>query len=389
MPVSGGQPCVFISYRQEDSGGWAGRLEDDLADRFGAQRVFRDMKIPVGVDYREHIERTLDSCRVVIVVIGPQWTTLKGADGNPRLSDPEDLLRREIERAIQRPDVVVIPVLVQRARMPSPQLLPASMHALTRRQALELSDARWSHDTSRLIVHLTPVLGEVTKVTPPRPHADGDTPPTPPREREALSDRQRLIACGAMLAAACLGALLAASFTDELAVRRAFGEPDLDRIVYYAAERGVIFAVVGALVLAAAAVTLRERASALGWAILGLGFGAVGGAASGVAYMALKDEQVMTSQHLLRGVAGAIVGIALAAILARLVDGDRTVYKLAGLAGGLLAGILAQQFFDDPDPTRATALSVCEALVTTGALAAVATTVPALLAPRSRARSRS
>jgi len=79
------KPCVFISYRQEDSGGWAGRLEDDLADRFGTQRVFRDVKLPFGVDYQDHIERTLDSVRVVVVVIGPSWTTVKGADGTPRL----------------------------------------------------------------------------------------------------------------------------------------------------------------------------------------------------------------------------------------------------------------------------------------------------------------
>ncbi len=34
---------VFISYRRQDSAGWAGRLATDLLDRFGTGAVFQDI----------------------------------------------------------------------------------------------------------------------------------------------------------------------------------------------------------------------------------------------------------------------------------------------------------------------------------------------------------
>ena len=260
-------------------------------------------------------------------MIGPSWTTVTGADGTPRLAQPDDLLRREIERALERRDVDVIPVLVQRARMPAPHDLPPSVRALARRQAIELSDARWSHDMGQLIAHLSEVLEGTSAVRPARPPQPQPQPqPGEPRERERVpasgdepkTTNERLIAAGAMLAAAVLGVLVASLFTEGLAERRAFGAPELDRIVYYSAERAVIWAIVGALVLAAAAATLRrDRASALGWAVLGLGFGAVAGALGGAAYMALKDQALLNSEHLLRGVAAGVVGIVLASALAK------------------------------------------------------------------------
>ena len=34
---------IFISYRREDSGLYAGRLRDTLSHHFGAEQVFRDI----------------------------------------------------------------------------------------------------------------------------------------------------------------------------------------------------------------------------------------------------------------------------------------------------------------------------------------------------------
>ena len=197
------KPCVFISYRRDDSGGWAGRLEDELANAFGSQRVFRDVKIPVGVDYQDHIEHVLDSCYVVVVVIGPSWTSLTGSDGARRLTAPDDLLRREIERALQRRDVEVIPVLVQRARMPAADELPTELRALARRQAIELSDSRWSHDMAQLTSVLRELLRDTTAVEPPPvPEPPAPDPPAArrrPERRGAIGTSICLIAVGAVL----------------------------------------------------------------------------------------------------------------------------------------------------------------------------------------------
>jgi len=392
------KPCLFISYRREDAGGWAGRLEDDLADRFGGERVFRDIKIPAGVDYEEHIEQVLDACQVVVVVIGPQWATLKGEDGTPRLTGSDDLLRREVERALARRDVDVIPVLVQRARMPGAHELPPELRALARRQAIELSDARWNHDMGELIEQLSVVLEGPPGVDPavratgpgdtsgPKPEPPGGVEPLDPRE---LTSTQRLVAAGAMVAAGALGVLVASLLNSGFADRRGIGAPQADRLLYFGAERAVTGALVGALLLTAVALTLRrERAGAIGCAIVGLGAGAIGGFLGGAAYMALKDQGIVTSPELLRGISAAIPGIVLGLAVARLVSGERSIYMLAGLAGGLVGGILAHTLLFEPGQTRGVGMVLFETVVTVAALAAVATTAPPALTGRRRVAAR-
>jgi hypothetical protein len=97
---------------------------------------------------------------VLLAVIGKTWTTITGADGRRRLDDPEDLVRREIARALQRPDVEVIPVLVDGARMPTEAELPPDLAPLARRQACELSDLRWDFDVDNLARRLRDLLQE-------------------------------------------------------------------------------------------------------------------------------------------------------------------------------------------------------------------------------------
>lgn len=351
-------PCVFISYRQDDSAGWAGRLADDLADRIGGDRIFRDVKIPAGVDYEQHIERVLDGCDVVIAVIGPHWATAADATGALRLHLPGDLLRREIERALQRPDVEVIPVLVHRARMPDPATLPEGLRALTRRQAVELSDARWTRDVDELVAQALEKL---------------DHDPPPPRPQPA-----GVAGASTMVAAGAAAVLLATLFTRSLAPHRATNVGEAKRFVFYAAERGLIWALVGAFVLAAASVALRgDRAGAPGWAVVGAGYGAVGGALGGALFMLLQDV-ALTGFHdkalIVHGASTALTGVVLGAAVATVVSGERAIFRLAGLVGGLLGAILALAVGIAPRPGRPEGASflLLEAVVMIGALAAVA-----------------
>ena len=53
----------FISYRRDDSAGWAGRLATDLEGRFGAVTVFQDIEaIAAGEDFFQTIDQALGSC---------------------------------------------------------------------------------------------------------------------------------------------------------------------------------------------------------------------------------------------------------------------------------------------------------------------------------------
>jgi hypothetical protein len=50
------QPVLFICYRRDDTPDAAGRLHDNLANAYGAARVFMDVdNVPLGADFVEHV----------------------------------------------------------------------------------------------------------------------------------------------------------------------------------------------------------------------------------------------------------------------------------------------------------------------------------------------
>ena len=102
---------IFISYRRDDSRGYAGRLQGDLSRRYTEEHVFRDIEIPPGADFGEYITGLVDKCNVVLAIIGPGWLDARDREGERRIDDPDDWVRLEIERALARDGVEVIPVL--------------------------------------------------------------------------------------------------------------------------------------------------------------------------------------------------------------------------------------------------------------------------------------
>ena len=197
-PAASGR--IFISYRREETAYPAGWLYDRLADRFGGRQVFKDVdSIQLGDDFVEVITRAVGSCDVLLALIGDQWLTITDAHGRRRLDDPDDFVRLEIEAALTR-KVRVIPILVDGARMPRADELPDSLVKLVRRQALELSPARFEFDTSRLLKVLDLTLAEVRttqddpalelapaeKVPDPTPAAVKETPAPPEQEQQRV-----------------------------------------------------------------------------------------------------------------------------------------------------------------------------------------------------------
>ena len=187
-PATSGR--IFISYRREETAYPAGWLYDRLAGHFGGGQVFKDVdSIQLGDDFVEVITRAVGSCDVLVALIGGEWLSVTDAHGRRRLDDPDDFVRLEIEAALSR-GVRVIPVLVDGARMPPADELPDSLAALVRRQALELSPARFDFDTSRLLKVLDRTLAEVRATRPHpvlRPAPAGTAPdpsPEAPEQRE-------------------------------------------------------------------------------------------------------------------------------------------------------------------------------------------------------------
>jgi hypothetical protein len=94
-------------------------------------------------------------------------------------------VRLEIEAALTR-NVLVIPILVDGARMPTAEELPDSLARLVRLQALELSSARFDFDLGRLLRVLDRTLAEVrahlmaeVKAPPAEPARPHVPPPAP------------------------------------------------------------------------------------------------------------------------------------------------------------------------------------------------------------------
>ncbi|MFZ0667414.1 MAG: toll/interleukin-1 receptor domain-containing protein [Acidimicrobiales bacterium] len=144
-------PRVFVSYRREDSAGYAGRLYEELVGRFGHERVFMDIdSLAPGIDFEAAIEETLPMCDTTIIVIGRAWLNVAGSDGHRRLDNANDFVRLETERSLSS-SRRVIPVLVGGAEMPAEAEMPASIAGLARRHCVELSDRRWRADTKDLI----------------------------------------------------------------------------------------------------------------------------------------------------------------------------------------------------------------------------------------------
>lgn len=146
---------VFISYRRADSF-FAARLRDRLEIAF-PQRVFIDITgIEPGSDFVTRLDAVLDSCPVLVAVIGKDWLT--STDGSTRLGDPEDFVTHEICTVLAK-GAVVIPVLVEDTPFPETNKLPERLKALGRRNALSVSHARFDTDVQYLIDAIYEPLG--------------------------------------------------------------------------------------------------------------------------------------------------------------------------------------------------------------------------------------
>lgn len=153
---------IFISYRRDDSGPYAGRLRDTLTHHFGAEQVFRDIdSVDPGERFPRLIEQEVGSCDALLALIGPEWLAITDAAGRRRLDDPDDFVRLEIATALGRSDVLVIPVLVDATSMPAAADLPKPLAALVECNAVRITDENWDAQVARL-------TGALEKVVKPR-----------------------------------------------------------------------------------------------------------------------------------------------------------------------------------------------------------------------------
>jgi hypothetical protein len=144
---------IFISYRRSDSKIFTGRILDRLTQAFGGRSIFRDIEdISAGKDFRQALKDAVDEADIMLVMIGPQWASITDTNGNKRLFDTQDFVRLEVETALKRTGMTVIPILLLNTPMPTPEELPVELRELLYRNAVGIrDDPDFSTDLQRLI----------------------------------------------------------------------------------------------------------------------------------------------------------------------------------------------------------------------------------------------
>ncbi|MEV4311262.1 toll/interleukin-1 receptor domain-containing protein [Actinocrispum sp. NPDC049592] len=149
---------VFINYRTGD-GDWAATfVSRELAAKFGPANVFFASKsIRVGEDFVTRILDRLRQCEVFLAVIGSRWLTATDRQGNRRLDNSDDWVRREIAEAFKA-GLRVIPVFLDGTPPLTEADLPAEIGMLARCQYLRLHHRNDDRDIERVLDELTELL---------------------------------------------------------------------------------------------------------------------------------------------------------------------------------------------------------------------------------------
>jgi hypothetical protein len=141
---------IFISYRRSDSEGYAGRLWDRIAARFGSKNVFMDVdSIDPGDNFPDILAQALDSSDVLVAVVGKDWVGIT-LEGKRRIDENEDFVHQEVAGAMSR-GIHVIPVLVGGATLPKPGELPPDLATLSTFNTVEVRHTRFDDDVQRLL----------------------------------------------------------------------------------------------------------------------------------------------------------------------------------------------------------------------------------------------
>lgn len=152
---------IFVNYRTFDASTSAALLDIKLGERFGHERVFRDTRtLEIGRAFPEPLLAAVGQCHVLVVVIGPRWLE-RDAEGQRRIDDPTDYVRREIASGLQR-DIIVLPVRVEDApQISDADALPSDVAALVLRHGLEIRRRHEDEDVEQL-------LRQIERYVPPR-----------------------------------------------------------------------------------------------------------------------------------------------------------------------------------------------------------------------------
>lgn len=141
---------VFLSYRSDDTQLFVGRLADRLKAA-GFETFYDKEALQAGERWKEKLRHRISLSDAVIAIIGRLWLS-------ERLFNEDDPVRMEIALALDlgKP---VIPLLVNRAAMPTDQDLPQNLKRMREAHAAQVdTGADFDHQIARLLEALARLL---------------------------------------------------------------------------------------------------------------------------------------------------------------------------------------------------------------------------------------
>jgi YVTN family beta-propeller protein len=199
VSAAGPQPRIFISYRRDDSQGFARSIHDRLAQHFGPDAVFRDINdIEPGLPWEQAIDEALASCDVFVLLIGRHWLDATDDEGNRRIDNPEDRHRREIETAINR-RIRIFVALMEDAHMPRKRQLPPvppgeeprGVQLVPALHALRIADFAFDYGVQELITNIERAAAQA-RVSEEAGHREtAESRPRQAQEQERVEEGER------------------------------------------------------------------------------------------------------------------------------------------------------------------------------------------------------
>jgi hypothetical protein len=217
---------VFISYRHDDAAMAALAIRNQLVQSLGSGSVFLDSTdLRGGDNWRSTLDERVGSCSALLAVIGKNWVS-------PRLAEPADVVRFEIESALHR-EVRVVPVLVDGAETLDEKELPDGLKTLSSRQWIKILNEKPESGLNELSGLLRKVLRGIDKTEKPdQPVATKPPDDSLARIAEAIQvafgnakdlDYLLVFAVGEELRDECVGASTGCSTADTVKALHARG----------------------------------------------------------------------------------------------------------------------------------------------------------------------
>jgi tetratricopeptide (TPR) repeat protein len=149
---------IFLSYRVADAAHLVGRLRDALIATYGTDAVvFRDKTgLTGGDDWGKKLIAEVQARPIFLPVIGPGWADARFTDGDRqgelRLDDPDDWVRKEIRSALDDAVKIIVPLRMDDTKLRSKEWLARrGLGELAAFQGVPIcDDPRYQDDFRRL-----------------------------------------------------------------------------------------------------------------------------------------------------------------------------------------------------------------------------------------------